>query len=106
MYLNVMGVVSIFVIMVTLNIDQRIEGRMAKQALNAEVLEKVIEQTQTYLLDELDVSLGKFEVQFLVEHIIKQIGPDIYNQAIDDSMKELTRSMDSVVENLDFLKDI
>lgn len=43
------------------------------------------EKTQIYFRNEHDESLGELKANMIVEFFIKEIGPQIYNQAINDA---------------------
>ncbi len=43
------------------------------------------EKAQVYFREELDESIGDLKADLIVEFFIRQIGPQIYNQAINDA---------------------
>lgn len=68
--------------------------------LNAEQLQQVQPQLQAYLSRELDVELGAFEAQFLIEFLAERIGPVLYNQAVADAQKVLAKRWTSLEDEL------
>lgn len=53
--------------------------------LDEENIKALITKTQLYMEDEFDQSLGELKAGFLVDFFVKEIGPQIYNQAISDA---------------------
>lgn len=53
--------------------------------LDDQKLKLLIEKTQIYMRDEFDESIGELKASFLIEFFIKEIGPQVYNQAISDA---------------------
>ena len=58
----------------------------------------IIEQLQEYFRDELDQDLGNFDAEFLLNFILKELGPYFYNRGLYDAQAVLHKSMDSVIE--------
>ncbi|WP_299688997.1 DUF2164 domain-containing protein [uncultured Vibrio sp.] len=48
---------------------------------------------QKYMQDELDVELGQFDTEFLVDFISKKFGAVYYNKGIQDAQKVMERKM-------------
>lgn len=42
-----------------------------------------------YFLEERDVEIGDLQASFLLDFVLKEIGPSIYNQAIKDAQASL-----------------
>jgi uncharacterized protein (DUF2164 family) len=53
--------------------------------LDDEKVKLLIDKTQIYMRDEFDESIGELKAGFLIEFFVKEIGPQIYNQAISDA---------------------
>jgi uncharacterized protein (DUF2164 family) len=45
----------------------------------------MVESVQSYFRNEHDESIGELKAEMMVEFFIKKLGPQIYNQAIDDA---------------------
>ena len=43
------------------------------------------EKTQIYFRDEHDLPIGDLKANMIIEFFIKEIGPQVYNQAINDA---------------------
>ncbi len=56
------------------------------------------EKLQRYLLEECDVELGGFQVQFLLDFIAEQVAWQFYNQGLADAMKAMEKKIDEVSE--------
>ena len=55
---------------------------------------------QKYLQDELDVELGQFDAEFLVDFISKKFGSVYYNKGIEDAQKVMERKMMDISDEL------
>ena len=53
--------------------------------LNVERRKQMVEKVQSYFRNEHDESIGELKADMIVEFFIKELGPRIYNQAIDDA---------------------
>ena len=51
--------------------------------LNQQQIQALAVDVQRYLRDSLEVELGQFDVQFLLDFIIDKAGREIYNQALN-----------------------
>ena len=52
------------------------------------------------LPDELDVELGQFDTEFLVDFISKKFGAVYYNKGIEDAQKVMERKMLDISDEL------
>lgn len=50
---------------------------------------EIIERIKRYFLDERDEAVGDLQASFLLEFILKEIAPSVYNQAIKDAQAHL-----------------
>ena len=71
---------------------------MSKIEFSAQQKEQIIQKLQRYMLKELDVELGQFDADFLVDFISKEMGSVFYNQGLYDAQTLLADKMDSIVE--------
>ena len=55
---------------------------------------------QRYLQDELDVEIGQFDADFLVDFISKKFGAIYYNKGIEDAQKVMERKMLDISDEL------
>jgi uncharacterized protein (DUF2164 family) len=55
---------------------------------------------QRYLQDELDVEIGQFDADFLVDFISKKFGAVYYNKGIEDAQKVMERKMLDISDEL------
>jgi uncharacterized protein (DUF2164 family) len=53
--------------------------------LNEDRIKFMTEKVQSYFRNEHDESIGELKAEMIVEFFIKELGPKIYNQAIDDA---------------------
>lgn len=60
----------------------------------------IIERVQAYFEEERSEQIGTFAAEQMIDYMIKELGPFIYNQAITDVRKMLTQSMIAMDEEL------
>ncbi|MEP1449033.1 MAG: DUF2164 domain-containing protein [Paraglaciecola sp.] len=60
--------------------------------------EQLIQKLQKYMSKELEVELGQFDADFLLDFISKEMGSHYYNQGLYDAQTVLADRMDSLVE--------
>ena len=53
-----------------------------------------------YFLEERDEEIGDLQASFLLEFILEEVGPSIYNQAIADAQAHLQRAVADLDVNL------
>jgi len=62
-----------------------LEGaNMNKIKLTPQIKEKIIESLQQYFHNERDEDLGNLGADLMLDFILKEVGPMIYNQALID----------------------
>ncbi|MEQ8314487.1 MAG: DUF2164 domain-containing protein [Gammaproteobacteria bacterium] len=60
--------------------------------------EEAISKLQQYLLEELDVELGSFQLQFLLDFFSENIAWRYYNQGLADALQATEKKLDEVAE--------
>ncbi|HHX8439032.1 MULTISPECIES: DUF2164 domain-containing protein [Vibrio] len=55
---------------------------------------------QDYMQDELDVEIGQFDSEFLIDFITEKLGPIYYNKGLEDAKSLVERRMLEVSEEL------
>lgn len=60
--------------------------------------EEAIGKLQQYLLEELDVELGSFQLQFLLDFFSENIAWRYYNQGLADALMATEKKLDEVAE--------
>ncbi|PML99745.1 hypothetical protein BCT63_03320 [Vibrio kanaloae] len=55
---------------------------------------------QKYLQDELEVELGQFDTEFLIDFISKKFGAIYYNKGVEDAQKVMERKMLDISDEL------
>lgn len=71
---------------------------MTKIEFQADERDRLIDQIQSYFSDEMDQELGSFEAGFLLNFLVKAIGPALYNQALYDAQAILSARLETVSE--------
>ncbi|WP_339724702.1 DUF2164 domain-containing protein [uncultured Paraglaciecola sp.] len=69
---------------------------MSKIEFSAQQKQQFIQKLQKYMSDELEVELGQFDADFLVDFISKEMGGHYYNQGLYDAQAVLADRMDSL----------
>ncbi|MFH4399301.1 DUF2164 domain-containing protein [Vibrio diabolicus] len=67
-------------------------GRAQKETLATAI--------QDYMQDELDVEIGQFDSEFLIDFITEKLGPIYYNKGVEDAKSLVERRMLEVSEEL------
>lgn len=66
--------------------------------LTKEQREDFIASLQYYFLREHDEELGHLGAELLLRFILRELGPDIYNQGVQDATRWLMRRIDDIAE--------
>lgn len=59
---------------------------MAEIEIDQGTKDEIVEKLKGYLAEELNVELGSFDVQFLLEFFVEQIAFMFYNQGLVDAL--------------------
>ena len=59
-----------------------------------------------YLHEELDMEIGNFDAEFLLDFFSEEVGPYFYNRGIKDSLDMLDTRMEEVKESIYVLEKI
>ena len=62
----------------------------------AQQKEQLIQKLQQYMSQELEVELGQFDADFLLDFISKEMGNHYYNQGLYDAQAVLADRMDTL----------
>lgn len=72
--------------------------------LSKEQKEPLVRRVQEYFLDERGEEIGDLAAEFLLDYMIQELGPVIYNQAIQDAVKLVGEKMVSLEDDLHSLE--
>lgn len=75
-------------------------GLMMDIQLDKNQKKALTDSLQVYLQDELDVELGQFDTEFLVDFVSKKFGAVYYNKGIEDAQKVMERKMLDIADEL------
>ncbi len=70
-----------------------------------DVTAEVVASIRRYFLDERDEEMGELQASFLLEFILKEIGPSIYNQGVSDAqarLREIAADIDAALHEPEF----
>ena len=71
---------------------------MSKIEFPAQQKEQLIQKLQKYMSKELDVEMGQFDADFLLDFISEEMGVIFYNQGLYDAQAVLVDKMDSLTD--------
>ena len=77
---------------------------MSEIKFTSDEKEILIPKIKMYLYEELDVEVGNFDAEFLLDFFSEQIGPYFYNRGIKDALDTLDMRMEDVRESIDVLE--
>ena len=67
---------------------------MKRIELDPESKAELVEIVQDYFTAELEQELGRFEAEFLIDHLADHMGPFFYNRGLNDAKALLQKTMD------------
>ena len=73
---------------------------MPKIELKEEEKVAAIEKLKAYCQSELDIELGSFDAQFLLEYFIDNLAWSIYNQGLADAFSLVEGSLEDLSEKI------
>jgi uncharacterized protein (DUF2164 family) len=71
---------------------------LSKIEFPAQQKEQLIQKLQKYMSKELDIELGQFDADFLLDFISKEMGAIYYNQGLYDAQAVLVDKMESITD--------
>ncbi|MDP6653389.1 MAG: DUF2164 domain-containing protein [Gammaproteobacteria bacterium] len=60
---------------------------MAEIELDPNTKQEIVGRIQQYMLDELQLEIGGFDAEFLLDYFAEQMGCYYYNQGLADALK-------------------
>lgn len=60
----------------------------------------IVSELQDYFDRELEVELGQFDAEFLLDFLLKKLGPAFYNQGLEDAKGVLDRRVADIADEL------
>ncbi len=62
--------------------------------------ERIIPKIKMYLSEELNVEIGNFDAEFLLDFFSEEVGSYFYNRGLNDAIDMLDARMDEVKESI------
>ncbi len=62
--------------------------------------EQIIPKIKMYLSEELNVEIGNFDAEFLLDFFSEEVGSYFYNRGLNDAIDMLDARMDEVKESI------
>lgn len=82
------------------------EAKMGEVSFSREQTQRMAGKLQNYLRRELDVEIGDFDAEFLLEFIANELGGYYYNQGMTDALTVIEEKMESVTDALTWLQKL
>ncbi len=79
---------------------------MSDIKFTTEEKETLIPKIKMYLQEELNVEIGNFDAEFLLDFFTEEVDPYFYNRGIKDSLDMLDTRMEEVKESIYVLEKI
>ena len=76
----------------------------SQSLLSSQDREQLIQSLDRYLQGELDIELGQFDIEFLVDHISQSFGPIFYNQGLYDAQTVVSQQTESLTDAISLLE--
>ncbi|EEX94030.1 hypothetical protein VIOR3934_08526 [Vibrio orientalis CIP 102891 = ATCC 33934] len=73
---------------------------MSKIEFTSQQKQAMSRELQRYLEDELDVEIGQFDADFLLDFITNKFGPAFYNQGLSDAETIMQRKIVDIADEL------
>ncbi len=61
---------------------------------------QIVRDLQDYFEEEMELEVGQFDVEFLLDHLIKTIGPTFYNQGLADAKRVIDKKVLDITDEL------
>ena len=61
---------------------------------------KIVESIKLYFEENMDSKIGNLKAGLLLDYILKEIGPIVYNQAIEDTQKYMMEKINELDSSL------
>lgn len=73
---------------------------MPKIELQDTVKQELVRKLQVYLADELDLELGGFDAEFLLDFFAEQMGGYFYNQGLADALASFESKLEEIADSI------
>ncbi|MGY5451113.1 DUF2164 domain-containing protein [Agarivorans sp. MS3-6] len=73
---------------------------MSKIAFSREQKTALVDKLQAYCEQQLDIEVGQFDAEFLLDFFSEELGAFYYNQGLQDAQVVIQKRMDNVADDL------
>ncbi|WP_119308397.1 DUF2164 domain-containing protein [Cohaesibacter haloalkalitolerans] len=73
---------------------------MSDISFSKEEKQQLVQLLQDYFSENLEQEVGRFEIEFLLDYMIKQLGPVFYNKGLLDARAMLEKHLESYGDDL------
>lgn len=60
----------------------------------------IVEKIKAYVARELDMEIGGFDAEFLLEFFSKEVGPYYYNRGVNDARAVIEAKLENIADSL------
>lgn len=64
--------------------------------LPKETRDRLVASVKRYVAEELDQEIGDLKASILLDYVLTEIGPSVYNQAVADAQKHLVSRVEEM----------
>lgn len=80
------------------------DAKRSWDLLSDETRKKAIKEIIAFFQTERDEEIGQLAADSLLDFFIEKIGPQLYNQGIDDAKDSLRKEIENIEVEMDILK--
>lgn len=73
---------------------------MAKIEFSREQKTVLVAKVQAYCEQQLDIEVGQFDAEFLLDFFSEEVGAFYYNQGLQDAQVVMQKRMDNIADDL------
>ena len=73
---------------------------MSDIKINKDQKSEIAANVKLYLAEELDIEIGNFDAEFLVDFFAKELGHFFYNQGLYDAAAILSERLDNITDSI------
>ncbi|WP_298443134.1 DUF2164 domain-containing protein [uncultured Ferrimonas sp.] len=73
---------------------------MSEIELSRQQKQQIATELQRYCEREFELDIGQFEAEFLLDFMVKLVGPEIYNRALTDAAATMENRLNDLRDDL------
>ena len=80
------------------NLKKANEHKMSEIKFGSDEKAQMVKKVQGYFEKELDQDIGRFDAEFLIDFLTKEMGPFFYNKGLQDAQAVVSSKSDEIVD--------